>query len=70
MAEKSKTLHVLIVETATHKTVVRKTFFKASDASVWIKEMTEPKKQKKDDPTVPEPPKYPKPTYYVHKEML
>lgn len=70
MAGKSKTLHVIIVETATHKTVLRKTFFKASDASVWIKEMTEQRKPKKGETEIPEPPKYPKPTYYVHKEML
>lgn len=70
MAGKTKTLNVIIVDTKTHRTVVRKQFFKASEATAWIKEMTEPKKQKKDDPTVPEPPKYPKPDFYVHKEML
>lgn len=64
MAGKSKTLHVVIADRKTHRTVERRVFFKAKDANDWIKTVTE---QEKDST---EQPKYPLETHYVHKEML
>lgn len=56
MAGKSKSVHFSVVDSKTHKTVMQRTFFNASDVKKFIKEQ---------DIEV----KYPKPTFYLVKEV-
>jgi hypothetical protein len=53
MAGKATSVYVQIVDSKTHKTVERKTFFVSSDANKYMKEQEE---------------KYPKPAFYMVKE--